>query len=108
MTITKATNDRYSKSNPDDAWVFSKYGDKAVRKANKSIDEIAKRISVMDGGDRCEYIEISQRCTSKEAFLFADFTDGVRMWFRSSDLDNPKIASWRGPSAAFPWPANAN
>lgn len=93
----------YSKDIASDAWVYAKYGDKAVKRFNKLAVYVAERISVMDGGDKCEYLEIGQRSTSKEAYLFADFSDGARMWFRSSDPDTPHIGRAGDQSAACPW-----
>lgn len=93
----------YSKSNPADAWVYAKHGDKAVSRFNKLAVYVAERIAIMDGGDKCEYLEIGQRSTSKEVYLFADFNDGVRMWFRSSDPDTPHICRHDDPTAACPW-----
>ena len=85
------------------AWAYAKWGDKLVGKINKFTEEVAQRISVMDGGHNCEYLETSSHTHRKEVFLFADFKDGMRGWFRSSDIDNPVFTSWKDTSAAFPF-----
>ncbi|WP_107495646.1 hypothetical protein [Thalassobius sp. I31.1] len=95
---------RYSKTNPADAWAFRKWGDKLVKKQiNPMIDRVARTISLMPQGEKCECIEVGQRTSRIEVYLFADFNDGVRMWFRESDLSNPVVASQLDASAACPW-----
>lgn len=94
----------YSKDTPSDLWVFKKYGDKAVKRFNDLAEKVAAHIAIMDGGDKCEYLEIGQGSNRSVAFLFADFSDGVRFWFRSdAEQLRPHICRQDGPDAACPW-----
>ncbi|MBL4761714.1 MAG: hypothetical protein JKY93_03330 [Gammaproteobacteria bacterium] len=98
---------RFEKGDPADAWAFSKWGDKLVLKQiNPFVSEVALRVSQMPQGDLCEHIEVGGHTHRKEVFLFADFSDGVRGWFRSSDIENPVFVRWDDQTAAFPFDLN--
>ena len=94
---------RYSKENHDDHPVYERFGEATIDRANEFIDYISKRIAVMPQGRTCEYVEIGSLSNENICFLFADFTDGIRMWFRSDAPKNPVIVSWFDDTSKCPW-----
>ncbi len=81
---------------PDpDRDLIAKFGLKFVRKRIRPfIGMVAARIAMMEGVARCEYVEVSQRTGRQAVILFADFADGVRMWFREGEIDAPVFDRW--------------
>ena len=94
---------RYSKENRDDYSVYERFGDATIEKANEFIDYVSKRISIMPQGEMCEFIEIGSLSNENVCFLFADFTNGIRMWFRSDTPKTPVIVSWLDDTSKCPW-----
>jgi hypothetical protein len=78
------------------AALFAKHGESFIRKrVEPFIRKVAMRVAAMDGLGNCEYVEISQNTTPLCVIVFADFDDGVRMWVREDDTENPKFDRWR-------------
>ena len=78
-----------------DPVLFAKHGAGYVeRRVHPFIERVAAQMAVMDGGERCAYIEVSERSTPLCVMLFADFYDGVRMRIREDDPDHPEFSRW--------------